>query len=249
MFAMPRITATTRSIPLSATLGYEELALYHETLPLFMRDWELLPHEYDALIANLSQTRTRRLSTKQHRRLSALMTILFSVSPRPIHIDGASVAVLRHPRTAPDGGQPAVDVMCTSLEGLEDVAAYFQSLPHGPWLLPGVLHDFLAQWHPRIQWYRELLEEAELMCTCVRASDADRTLARVLATKLREEALLAPRHIRDGLLRDALNSPHPSVCAWGARSLAARNAGGASHHQICTRDVRDVRDAGDAGDA
>lgn len=34
--------------PLSATFYKEELALYHETLPPLMRDWELDPHQYDA---------------------------------------------------------------------------------------------------------------------------------------------------------------------------------------------------------
>lgn len=46
--------------------------------------------------------------------------------------DDASAAVLRHPRTAPSGNGPAVDVMCAGLEQLEAVASYFRSLPRGP---------------------------------------------------------------------------------------------------------------------
>lgn len=205
--------------PLSATLSYEELSLYHETLPLSMRDWDLQSHEYDALIANLPSTRTRRLSLTQHRRLSALMTILFTVTPRPLCADDASAAVLRHPRTAPDGTRSAVETMCASLEGLEAVAAFFATLPHGPWFLPNVMQDFLAEWHPDTTWFRELHEEAERMTSAHWASPADRALAVELATKLRHEALRAPRRIRDALVRDALNSAHPAVSDWGVESL------------------------------
>lgn len=206
--------------PLSATLSHEELSLYHETLPLSMRDWDLQSHEYDALLSNLPNTRTRRLSMTQHRRLSALMTILFTVTPRPLCADDASAAVLRHPRTAPDGTHSAVDAMCAGLQGLEAVAAYFATLPHGPWFLPNVMQDFLAEWHPNITWFRELHEEAEEMSSAHWPSPADRALAVALVTKLRDEALRAPRRIRDALVRDALNSAHASVSDWGVRSLA-----------------------------
>mgnify|MGYP001168708241 CR=1 FL=1 len=205
--------------PFSATLCYEELALYHETVPLSMDNWSLHPHEYDALVANLTRTRTRRLSMRQHRRLSALMTICFAVTPRPLCVDDASAGVLRHPRTAPDGTHSAVDAMCVSLEGLEAVATYFASLPHGPWFLPNVMQDFLAQWHPNTTWFRELLEETEQMSTAAWASAADRALAMELATKLRHEACTAPQPIRDALVRDALNSAHVAVSDWGIRSL------------------------------
>jgi len=214
-------SAVPRALPLSATLSLEELKLYHEVLPLTMQNWELHPNEYDALVANLTRTRTRRLSMKQHRRLSALMEIQFSVSPRPLMYDDASAAVLRHPRTAPSGRGRAVDVMCAGLEALEAVATYFRSLPHGPWLLPGVVQDFLLEFEPDTWWYCELMEEAENASTAAWASDADRALACDLSSALRGETLQAPRHIREALLLHALRSQHPAVAAWGARAIAS----------------------------
>lgn len=206
--------------PFSATLSHEELALYHETLPLSMRNWALQPHEYDALVANLTRTRTRRLSMRQHRRLSALMTICFAVTPRPLCVDDASAAVLRHPRTAPDGTRSAVDAMCASLEGLEAVATYFASLPHGPWFLPNVMQDFLAESHPDTIWFRELLDEADEMSAAGWVSAADQELAMELVNKLCHEVVRAPRHIRDALWRDALNSTRADVRDWSARCLS-----------------------------
>lgn len=203
-----------RALPLSATLGHEELSLYHEVLPYTMRHWELQPAEYDALVGNLSRTRTRRLSTKQHRRLSALMEIQFSISPRPLMYDDASAAVLRHPRSAPGGASAAVDVMCAGLGPLEAVAAYFRSLPHGPWLLPGVLQDLLLQFASETWWYCELMQEAERASTASWASDADRALAGSLSRRLRDEVLCAPRRIRESVLAHAARSPYAGVAAW-----------------------------------
>lgn len=220
MPAMPHLERP-RSLPLSATLGLEELKLYHEVLPFTMRNWDLTPGEYDALVTNLAGTRTRRLSMKQHRRLSALMEIQYSISPRPLMYDDASAAVLRHPRSAPGGHGVAVETMCAGLEQLEDVAAYFRSLPHGPWLLPGVLQDFLLEFEPDTWWYCELLEEAERASTASYESEADRALARTLASRLREEILQSPPRIREALLLHTLRSPCPAVSAWSARVLAA----------------------------
>lgn len=212
-----------RSLPLSTTLDHEELRLYHEVLPFTMQNWDLHDAEYDALVANLASTRTRRLSMKQHRRLSALMEIQFSVSPRPLMYDDASASVLRHPRSAPGGNGTAVDVMCAGLEQLEDVAAYFRTLPHGPWLLPGILQDFLLEFEPDIRWYCELLEEAERASTASYLSEADHVLARRLSCRLRAEALRAPRRIREAVLIHALRSPCPAVSAWGAEVVATRS--------------------------
>ena len=212
-----------RSLPLSATLGLEELKLYHEVLPFTIRNWDLTPGEYDALVANLAGTRTRRLSMKQHRRLSALMEIQFSISPRPLMYDDASAAVLRHPRSAPGGHGAAVETMCAGLEQLEDVAAYFRSLPHGPWLLPGVLQDFLLEFEPDTRWYCELLEEAERASTGSYVSEADRVLAKELSCRLREEMLRVPRRIREAVLLHALRSACPAVSAWGAGVIGAVN--------------------------
>lgn len=208
--------ALPSTLPLSATLNDEELALYHEVLPSSMRAWDLRPSEYDALVANLAKTRTRRLSLKQHRRLSALMQIMFAITPRPLCFDESRAVVLRHPRTAPCGTRAAVDVMCASLEELESVAAYFQSLPHGPWLLPGVLNDFLVARAPHTRWYRELMEESEDVGASDRESEQDRSRARNLATALRTAALQAPHAIREALLQDARQSPCTAVARWGA---------------------------------
>lgn len=73
-------------------------------------------------VANLGTTRASRLSMKHYRRLSALMHIQFSVSPRPLMYDDSSAAARRHPRTTPCGSQTVITVMCASLEGLESVA-------------------------------------------------------------------------------------------------------------------------------
>lgn len=219
-----------RPLPLSATFGLEELKLYHEVLPFTMRNWDLTPGEYDALVTNLAGTRTRRLSMKQHRRLSALMEIQFSISPRPLMYDDASAAVLRHPHSAPGGNGPAVEVMCTGLEQLEEVAAYFRSLPHGPWMLPGVLQDFLLEFAPDTWWCCELLEEAERASTASYRSEADRMLARDLSVRLRDEVLRSPRRIREAVLVHALRSPSPDVSVWSARVIAARDTSHPTMH-------------------
>lgn len=205
----------------------EDLAMFHEDIPQVVRDWGVCAPEYNALLANLPLTHTHRLSTKQHRRLSALMDIWFSVTPRPLYPHDACGAVLQHPRSAPDGVGRALDVMCGSLEGLEAVAEYFQSLSHGPCLLPGVLQDLLLASEPSARWYRELLEDSERTCTWELAGPQDRALAEALGATLRAEALCAPQAIRATILRDALQSPRPSIRAWAEQWLAVLEAGAA----------------------
>ncbi len=206
-------------LPLSATMGNEELALYHETIPLTVSGWDVSPAQYDALIANLDRTRCERLSMKQHRRLSAIIQIAQKLSPAPLFYDDASAAVLLHPGTAPCGSRRAIDVMCSGLEGLEAVAQHFHALPHGPWLLPNVLHHFVEAWWPHTRWYLELLEDAERMGMDRRTGPAERALARRLGRVLRAEAMRVPVEIRQGLLRDAAQSYLPGVSRWASRML------------------------------
>ena len=211
-------------LPLSATMGNEELALYHETIPLTVSGWDVSPAQYDALIANLDRTRCERLSMKQHRRLSAIIQIAQKLSPAPLFYDDASAAVLLHPGTAPCGSRRAIDVMCSGLEGLEAVAQHFHALPHGPWLLPNVLHHFVEAWWPHTRWYLELLEDAERMSMDRRTGPAERALARRLGRVLPAEAFqegvreqrdvgapVAQRRQADGEGREAVIQVRPEL--------------------------------------
>lgn len=224
---MSSLPAMPDRVPHSAEYALADLAMFHEDIPQVVSDWGVRAPEYNALLANLPLTHTHRLSTKQHRRLSALMDIWFSVTPRPIEPHNACGAVLQHPRSAPNGDGRALDVMCASLEGLEAVAEYFQSLSHGPCLLPGMLQDLLLTSEPCPRWYRELLEEAERMCTWELAGPEGRALADGLGATLRAEALCAPQAIRATILRDALQSTCPSISAWGEQWLTVLDAGAA----------------------
>lgn len=207
-------------LPLSATMSDEERDHFHETIPLMVSAWGVSRREYDALVGNLDMTNFGRLSMKQHRRLSALIEIAQKLPPTPICYDDASADVLRHPLTAPCGTRPALDVMCTGLDELEAVASYFKTLPHGPWLLPGILHDFLEAWQPDTRWYIELMEEAESMGTQARYSLEDPGLARTLSEKLREVAASAPASVRTDLLRCALASRSGVIFKWAADLLS-----------------------------
>lgn len=63
------------------------------------------------------------------------------------------------------------------------------------------------------------------MSTWQSLSQEDRALASDLAITLREEALRAPAPIRGVLLRDAMQSPHPSVRAWARDAWRADRRG------------------------
>ncbi len=214
-------------IPHTVEESLESLEMYHEHIQRVVCDWGVLDDEYHALLANLPLTHSNRLSFKQHRRLSALSDIWFSLTPPPLEPNHFCAAVLQLPRSAPDGVGRALDVMCASLEGLEAVAEYFQSLSYGPCLLPGMLQDLLLTYEHSPRWYRELLEEAEQICTWELAGREGRALAEGLGATLRAEALRAPQGIRATILRDALQSPRPSISAWGEQWLTVLDAGAA----------------------
>lgn len=204
----------SRSLPFSATLTDSQLWEIHDSIPGALREWDLRPDQYKSLVANLPMTDAHRLSRKQHRRLSALIEVFRATSPHPLYCDGGRSHVLRHPRTAPCGTRCALDLMCSGLEGLEAMAAYVPTLPHGLWLLPDVLQVFLQFRYPDVGWFRELLEVAAESWWSEFGPVEDRLRDRDLVMKLLDEVLLAPSEVREDLLQELQESANPFLSEW-----------------------------------